>query len=254
VALDASKLPVVMPRIGLQLNILKDLQHILYKGNGPHECYPDRKASSIHALHRGHVDNMLTPYLHPTESSARTDVHWCQFTQASTNENSNSTSPDQSNFINIDTDDVPSDKVIGLLVYSGYITGNCDVTNVLSNNSTVVAATASSASLPRDHYTTKSSINSDYESIVKAARDSDREQDQVKLFNFSVQRHTTEDLALSTHSSELELNPRQFVALNVDPFMMGVGGDDGWSASVHEQHLLNPGVYTFDINLSIYYA
>lgn len=235
VALDASKLPVVMPRIGLQLNILNDLQYVLYKGNGPHECYPDRKASSIHALHHAHVDDMYTPYVHPTESSGRTDVHWCSFTQTDTNNisstennrvgtSSSSSSRRDATSVFMDTTDgdaAPVKKTIGLLVYSGYITGNRDVTNVLSNNSTTVAASASSTSLPRNHYTTKASINSDYDSIVKAARDSDS-REQVKLFNFSAQRHTTEDLALATHSSELELFPRQFVAVNVDPFMMGV--------------------------------
>ena len=40
VVVDASSVPVCIPRIGLQLNILPSLQHIVFKGNGPHECYP----------------------------------------------------------------------------------------------------------------------------------------------------------------------------------------------------------------------
>jgi hypothetical protein len=263
VSLDASRMPVVMPRVGVQLNLLSDLNNVLYKGNGPHECYPDRKASSIHALHRARVEDMYTPYLHPTESSARTDVHWCTLTQAAAI-TSSSTSPGgvqpggSSNYMSIETGcdvDTSPKKTIGLLVYSGCIADNRDHTNVLSTSSTVVAASASSSSLPRSHYTTKTSINSDYDSIVQAPRDeSAEEKEQSALFNFSAQRHTTEDLALATHTSELELAPRQFVALNVDPFLMGVGGDDGWSASVHEEHLLNPGIYMFDVNLSIYYT
>ena len=75
----------------------------------------------------------------------------------------------------------------------------------------------------------------------------------MNVFNFSASRFTTEDLALSTHSTELELFPRPFVCLNIDPYLMGIGGDDGWTASVHEEYLLNPGVYTFDINLSLFY-
>jgi hypothetical protein len=40
VHLDASTLPIAIPRVGMQFNIRKDMQQIIYKGNGPHECYP----------------------------------------------------------------------------------------------------------------------------------------------------------------------------------------------------------------------
>lgn len=73
------------------------------------------------------------------------------------------------------------------------------------------------------------------------------------LFNFSAQRFTTEDLSRAAHSSELELFPRPFVSLNVDPYLMGVGGDDIASASVQEDFLLPPDVYKFSLEFSPHY-
>ena len=37
---DTTALPAPIQRLGLQFNIRKDLQQVIYKGNGPHECYP----------------------------------------------------------------------------------------------------------------------------------------------------------------------------------------------------------------------
>lgn len=71
-------------------------------------------------------------------------------------------------------------------------------------------------------------------------------------FNFSAQRFTTEDLHDSTHSSALEYFPRPFISLNLDPFLMGVGGDDSWTACVHEEYLLPPAEYEFDLNFKFH--
>lgn len=75
-------------------------------------------------------------------------------------------------------------------------------------------------------------------------------------FNFSAQPYTTEDLSLATHSHILERFPRNFISLNIDPFLMGVGGDDDCSVStVHEDNLLYCGtVYEFDCELGLAYT
>lgn len=75
--------------------------------------------------------------------------------------------------------------------------------------------------------------------------------DSPALLNFSLQPYTTEDLAIATHHSELEAHPRDFFCLNLDAFLMGVGGDDSWTACVHEQHMLPPErPYEFEFVLS----
>ena len=80
-AVDTSAVPVPLPRIGLQFNLRKDLQQVIYKGNGPHETYPDRKSASVHAIHKTLVDELYVPYINPSENGNRTDVHWLQFRQ-----------------------------------------------------------------------------------------------------------------------------------------------------------------------------
>jgi hypothetical protein len=97
-----------------------------------------------------------------------------------------------------------------------------------------------------------------------------------KLFNFSVQEFTPEALSATTHSSGLfrralvcksgnmhgaQSDPTQQdgknavvkgMYLNIDPYLMGVGGDDSWSACVHEGYLLPPAVYNFKVSLTFH--
>lgn len=99
-----------------------------------------------------------------------------------------------------------------------------------------------------------------------------------KLFNFSVQEYSTEALSVASHSAVLnsykvyansnstraELVNRESpttlgyglpsaVTLNIDPFLMGVGGDDSWSACIHEEYTLPPSVYNFKLSMSFHY-
>jgi beta-galactosidase len=57
-------------------------------------------------------------------------------------------------------------------------------------------------------------------------------------FSFSVQPYTTEDLALAAHATELEACARPFYSLNLDSQIQGIGGDDSWTACVHEEFLV----------------
>jgi hypothetical protein len=62
--------------------------------------------------------------------------------------------------------------------------------------------------------------------------------DGIPRFGFSVLEHTTEDLIRASHNTTLDTFPREFLALNIDPYHMGIGGDDSWTACVHEEHML----------------
>jgi hypothetical protein len=66
-------------------------------------------------------------------------------------------------------------------------------------------------------------------------------------FNFSINRFTTEDLTAATHWHTLEYFPRPYYSLNIDPYLMGLGGDDSVSASVGDDYLLQPDSYSFDL-------
>ena len=68
-------------------------------------------------------------------------------------------------------------------------------------------------------------------------------------FHFSAARATTRDLIDARHAHELR--PRPFVQLNLDHAIMGVGGDDSWTACVHAPFLVRapsearPGAFRF---------
>lgn len=84
---------------------------------------------------------------------------------------------------------------------------------------------------------------------------SDGNRQRVKIrssqpFNFSAQPFTTEDLINAVNNVSLEKFPRPFACVNIDPFLMGLGGDDSWTASVHDEYLLVPGIYSFDFSFS----
>ena len=59
--------------------------------------------------------------------------------------------------------------------------------------------------------------------------------------------HTTQDLEEARHLYRLK--PCDAVILHLDGWHMGVGGDDGWMASVYEEFLLYPGRYFYSLRL-----
>jgi beta-galactosidase len=65
---------------------------------------------------------------------------------------------------------------------------------------------------------------------------------------FSASRHGAEALAAARH--EHDLAPAPFTHLHLDAAHMGVGGDDSWSPSVHEEYLVPPAAYAFSLVLA----
>lgn len=59
--------------------------------------------------------------------------------------------------------------------------------------------------------------------------------------------YTIQDLEEARHLYALK--PRQEVILHLDGWHMGVGGDDGWAAQVHQEFLIFPGKYRFALRL-----
>ncbi|CAM9296098.1 unnamed protein product [Phaeothamnion confervicola] len=66
-------------------------------------------------------------------------------------------------------------------------------------------------------------------------------------FTFSCSRSLPEDHMDRRHPEAVRRRP--FVALNVDAAAMGVGGDDSWTASVHDDMLVLPGRFCFSFAL-----
>jgi beta-galactosidase len=59
--------------------------------------------------------------------------------------------------------------------------------------------------------------------------------------HFDALHYSISDLAMAKHLNAL--HPREEVILHLDGWHMGVGGDDGWMAQVHNEFLIFPGKY-----------
>lgn len=72
-----------LPRIGVVMHLLGDLEHLRWYGRGPHENYPDRNQSADMEIWTSTVDEQYIPYVRPQETGTKTDVHWLTLTDAS---------------------------------------------------------------------------------------------------------------------------------------------------------------------------
>ena len=68
-------LPVI-PRIGMNVELLPALDQVEWFGRGPHENYSDRKESANIGRYRNAVADHYVPYLRPQENGYKTDTRW----------------------------------------------------------------------------------------------------------------------------------------------------------------------------------
>ena len=64
------------PRVGTEWVLPGELSLVEWFGDGPHECYPDRRSSTTVGRHRSTVDDMYEDYVVPQEHGHRTGVRW----------------------------------------------------------------------------------------------------------------------------------------------------------------------------------
>ena len=69
-----------MPEFGLLLTSDADLHHLRWHGEGPDECYVDRRNGARLGVYSSDVRRELTPYVRPQESGNRTGVRWATVT------------------------------------------------------------------------------------------------------------------------------------------------------------------------------
>lgn len=58
--------PLHLPRIGIHLELPKEMHDVSWFGLGPHENYADRKKGALLDVHRAHVKDLYTPYVVPS--------------------------------------------------------------------------------------------------------------------------------------------------------------------------------------------
>lgn len=72
--------PEMLPRIGVNLKINKDLTEVRYKGRGPLESYADSKEAALFGVFKNTVDGLFTNYMKPQENGNRSECSWVSLT------------------------------------------------------------------------------------------------------------------------------------------------------------------------------
>jgi beta-galactosidase len=66
-----------LPRVGVRFDLPVGFDRVRWFGEGPHECYPDRRSSALTGVWEGEPDPL--PYLVPQEHGLRTNCRWMEF-------------------------------------------------------------------------------------------------------------------------------------------------------------------------------
>ena len=72
---------VVLPRLGLLMELPADIGHVEWFGGGPGEAYADSRQAARIGRYRRSVEEMQTPYVYPQENGNRVDVRWARLTR-----------------------------------------------------------------------------------------------------------------------------------------------------------------------------
>jgi beta-galactosidase len=73
--------------------------------------------------------------------------------------------------------------------------------------------------------------------------------DPGQLFQFSASPFTVAEFERARHDHELRASDGGCIHVHVDTAHMGVGGDDSWSPTVHEEFLVPPKIYKFGLRV-----
>jgi beta-galactosidase len=65
-----------LPKVGMQMGILRADSNIAYYGRGPYENYTDRHTGSEAGIYNQVISQFMEPYVVPQENGNRTDVRW----------------------------------------------------------------------------------------------------------------------------------------------------------------------------------
>ncbi|MWV58983.1 glycoside hydrolase family 2 TIM barrel-domain containing protein [Rathayibacter sp. VKM Ac-2754] len=80
VAMDVPDALPDLPEFGMQLTTTADAHRLRWYGDGPDECYSDRRLGARLDVWQSEVARELPPYLKPQESGSRTGVRWAEVT------------------------------------------------------------------------------------------------------------------------------------------------------------------------------
>jgi beta-galactosidase len=70
------------PRLGVVASLPPTMERLEWYGDGPHECYPDRRSSALVGRWRSTVAEQYVPYAFPQEHGHHTGLRWLRLTDA----------------------------------------------------------------------------------------------------------------------------------------------------------------------------
>lgn len=73
-------MPKALPRLGLSMRLVPELEHVKYYGRGPCENYVDRCTGSFFGLYESTVAEQYVDYVRPQDNGYRSGVRWAEFT------------------------------------------------------------------------------------------------------------------------------------------------------------------------------
>lgn len=72
----SSFIPEFIPRIGIEMRLPGNMEHVVWYGLGPDENYCDMKAAAFMGIYRRTVEEMHVEYAKPQENGHREEVRW----------------------------------------------------------------------------------------------------------------------------------------------------------------------------------
>lgn len=72
-----------IPRMGMRMRVVPELNNMAYLGRGPWENYIDRNTSALVSLYTGKVNEQTSLYVRPQENNYHTDIRWFKLTDDS---------------------------------------------------------------------------------------------------------------------------------------------------------------------------
>ena len=79
-AIVSSNPQLVLPRLGYELQLPKELDNFSYYGRGPIDNYPDRKSSQYLGIWQNKVAAEFEPFPKPQDMANHQDTRWCSLT------------------------------------------------------------------------------------------------------------------------------------------------------------------------------
>ena len=72
----------VMPRVGMNVELIRSFDQVEWLGRGPHENYSDRLESANVGRYQDTVADHYVPYMRPQENGYKTEVRWLSLSNA----------------------------------------------------------------------------------------------------------------------------------------------------------------------------